>query len=125
MNRKQFLKSLAEQYGWAIADLERALAGQPLDQLEQSEILDLMLRFAGQELQARQRLQAAQKAQVTKKAKALDASEQRLIQTAQEYESRVEEERSHWYRVVTKLYQMAQRLGLKSDWIEELLERRL
>lgn len=124
MSRKQLIKSLAQQYGWAVADLERALAGQAVSQLEQSEILELMLCFAGHELKNRQRLQAAQKAQVTKKTKALDASEQNLIRTTQEYEARVEAERSHWYRVVMKLYQMAQQLGLKSDWIEELLERR-
>lgn len=50
MNQKQFFRSLAQQYGWAVKDVERALAGQTLEQLEQATILDLMLRFAGQEL---------------------------------------------------------------------------
>ncbi|MFN5516083.1 MAG: J domain-containing protein [Cyanobacteriota bacterium] len=75
MATSQQAKEIAKQYGWTIADTQRAIENIDLGRLSENEVLRELILFSGKELQTRQRQQAAQKALVTKLSKQISAKE--------------------------------------------------
>ncbi len=125
MTKKDFI-DFAHSFGWTKKDAERALAvvTDPQTLKTELDMLRALARFAGGELADRQRLQAAQKGQATRNRNAREQLEVKVIATTRTYETKLEEERSHWRDIVEKIYRRLRKLGVQLDFIEELLNHK-
>ncbi|MFM2430995.1 MAG: hypothetical protein RLZZ511_2208 [Cyanobacteriota bacterium] len=110
----------ATEFGWTIADAKRALEGQSYP-LDRAGLIQALCQYAGKELATRQRLQAAQKAQVTRKTNYIEKIETAHAVAIQEYETTLRIERSRFVAVISKIYQIAQKFGMRDLWVETLL----
>jgi hypothetical protein len=110
----------AKEMGWTGADANRAFKGLKAP-VEQMTVLNLMVRFAGPELDKRQDLQKAQKGQVTQKLKRIKKIELDHAEAIQKFQDEVREERSHWLGLIRIMYGIASKFGMKDPMIEHIL----
>jgi hypothetical protein len=121
LTQKQAIEAAAK-FGWTGADAKRALEGKQFP-IESNELMQLLCQYAGSELASRQRLQAAQKAQVTKKKDYIEKIELVHATAIKEFETTLQVERSQFVAVIAKIYNVAQRFGMKDIWVETLLSQ--
>jgi HAMP domain-containing protein len=110
----------ASEMGWKKVDVMRSVEALsfPADEMT---ILNLMVRFAGPELDKRQRAQGRQKGIVTTKAKEIESLSKSFSAMVQDYEDQIESDRSAFVPIVKTLYSFAKPFGYRSAWIEALL----
>ena len=119
--RKQDAIAFAKKFGWTAADAKRAFVDLDIKEADEQTLLLAMANFAGKELLERQRLQAAQKGQVTRKKNEIKQIELEFAQTIESHEQQIQEMRSTFIPVISRIYEFANKFGLKDPWIEALL----
>lgn len=124
MNKKQAI-AIAKEFGWTIADAERAYQAANItfgeDTPSSQEAILALVNFAGPELKRRQGLQAAQKGLVTKRNNYIQELESNYSQTIEEIKKEAYRETSALVSAIGLLYKFAKPLGLKDPWIETML----
>jgi hypothetical protein len=118
--KKQAIE-FATKFNWTAADAERAFADLNIQEADEQALLLALVKFAGPSLAERQRLQGAQKAQITKKVKYIKEIEIDFANKVNEYEEKLQQERSNFVNVIAGVYKFAKRFGLEDPWIEALL----
>lgn len=121
MTTKKQAIEFATKFNWTAADAERAFADLNIQEADKQALLLALVKFAGPSLAERQRLQGAQKAQVTKKVKYIKEIEIDFANKVNEYEEKLQQERSNFVNVIAGVYKFAKRFGLEDPWIEALL----
>lgn len=121
MTTKKQAIEFANNFNWTAADAERAFADLNIQEADEQALLLALVKFAGPGLAERQRLQGAQKAQVTKKVKYIKEIEIDFANKVNEYEEKLQQERSNFVNVIAGVYKFAKRFGLEDPWIEALL----
>lgn len=121
MTTKKQAIEFATKFNWTAADAERAFADLSIQEADEQALLLALVKFAGPSLAERQRLQGAQKAQVTKKVKYIKEIEIDFANKVNEYEEKLQQERSSFVNVIAGVYKFAKRFGLEDPWIEALL----
>lgn len=121
MTTKKQAIEFATKFNWTAADAERAFADLSIQEADEQALLLALVKFAGPSLAERQRLQGAQKAQVTKKVKYIKEIEIDFANKVNEYEEKLQQERSNFVNVIAGVYKFAKRFGLEDPWIEALL----
>ncbi len=121
MTTKKQAIEFATKFNWTAADAERAFADLNIQEADEQALLLALVKFAGPSLAERQRLQGAQKAQITKKVKYIKEIEIDFANKVNEYEEKLQQERSNFVNVIAGVYKFAKRFGLEDPWIEALL----
>ncbi|PSB19734.1 hypothetical protein C7B65_10605 [Phormidesmis priestleyi ULC007] len=116
----------AVKLGWTREDAKRAYEsiGVNLDLVADDDEFTLALTladYAGEVLSERQRKQAAQKAQVTKKTNEIEKIKITHAKKVEQYEEDLNLQRSQFVGIISRVYKIAQKIGLRDAWIEALL----
>ena len=119
--RKQDAIAFAKKFDWTAADAKRAFVNLDIKEADEQSLLLAMANFAGKELLERQRLQAAQRGQVTRKKNEIKQIELEFAAKIESHEKEIQEMRSSFIPVISKIYKFANQFGLTDTWIEALL----
>lgn len=116
----------AVKLGWTQEDAKRAYEsiGVNLDLVADDDEFTLALTladYAGEVLYERQRKQAAQKAQVTKKTNEIERIKTAYSEKIEQYEEDLDLQRSQFVGIISRIYNFAQKFGLRDAWIDALL----
>ncbi len=115
------LIAFAKNFDCTAADAKRAFVDLDIKEADEQTLLLAMANFAGRALLERQRLQAAQKGQVTRKKNEIKKIELEFAETIKSHEKEIQEMRSSFIPVISKIYKFANQFGLTDTWIEALL----